>query len=95
MSKSDPPGAVTAGPDAIDNQLEQTLRRYVTDEGEYAAVARGEPFYTATSLDSVSYLELVVELEETFQVSFDDADAQQVFSSLDQLTGFIRARMAS
>ena len=80
--------------DSLDRRLRQTVRRYVTDEQEFEAVASGKPFYTATSLDSVSYLELVVDLEEAFQVSFDGADAQEIFASLEHLARYLRGKVA-
>ena len=76
--------------DSIDERLLKALAGHIDDEHELNAVLDGQPFYAATSLDSVGYLELVVELEAIFGISFDGADAQQIFASFDDLAGFLR-----
>lgn len=71
------------------DRVGEVLRRYVTDEAEMAAVLKGEPFQTALSIDSLTMVHVVTELEKEFGVRFDPETIDKVFETINSLLAFL------
>jgi acyl carrier protein len=71
------------------------LGRYVTDPAELAAVDRGEPFLSATSLDSLAMMTVIVEIEKAFGVRFDLATLEDTFATIDSVTAYLDSKAGS
>jgi acyl carrier protein len=67
------------------------LGRYVTDPAELAAIDRGEPFLTATSLDSLAMMTVIVEIEKAFGVRFDLATLEETFATIDTVADYLES----
>jgi len=83
---SDDYGGIVTGAKA---RIVALLGRYVTDPAELAAVARGEPFLTATSLDSLAMMTAIVEIEKAFGVRFDLATLEETFATIDSIAAYL------
>jgi acyl carrier protein len=75
-------------------RLLDVIRRYVLDADELAALAAGKPFLSATSLDSLAMMTLIVEIEKAFGIRFDLDTLEQTFETLDTIEAYL-ARAAS
>lgn len=71
------------------DRIADLFRTYVTDDAEMAAVLAGEPILTAVSLDSLTMLKLITELEVEFGKRFDMDTIEQTLETLDSLTAFL------
>lgn len=71
------------------DRIAGVLRRYVTDEAELAAVMGGESFQTALSIDSLTMVHLVTDLENEFGVRFEPETIEQVFENIATLAAFL------
>lgn len=75
--------------DNFDERLRQVLRRYVTDSGEWQAVQEGAPLLGTTSLDSLSVVNMVTELELLFDVRFESDTLEQTLRNVHSLATFL------
>ena len=71
------------------DRITGVLRRYVTDEAELAAVIGGASFQTALSIDSLTMVHLVTDLENEFGIRFQPDSIEQVFENIDTLAAFL------
>jgi len=76
--------------DSLDERLLEVLARYLPDPRELQAVREGQPLMGATSLDSLSMVNLVTELELLFNVRFDLDNYEQVLRDIHSLTSFLK-----
>jgi hypothetical protein len=76
--------------DSLDKRLLEVLGRYLTDPQELQAVRKGRPILGETSLDSLSLVDLVTELELLFNVRFDTDTYEQVLQNYDSLRSFLK-----
>jgi acyl carrier protein len=80
-------------PDAVDSQVKEMIV-----ERCFLSIAPGDigddaDLMDEVGLDSIQILEVVVGLEETFGVSFEDADFDiENFRSVRAIAGFVRDR---
>ncbi len=77
------------------DRITEVLRRYVTDEAELAAVIGGESFQTALSVDSLTMVHLVTDLENEFGVRFEPETIEQVFENINTLAAFLAETVKS
>ena len=77
------------------DRIAEVLRHYVTDEAELAAVIGGESFQTALSIDSLTMVHMVTDLENEFGVRFEPETIEQIFENIDSLAAFLAARVKS
>jgi acyl carrier protein len=75
--------------DRLDQRLLEVLGRYLTDPKELQAVRDGRPLLGKTSLDSLSLLNLVTELELLFNVRFDTDTYEQALQDYASLKSFL------
>lgn len=71
------------------DRIGDIFRIYVTDEDELAAVLGGQPILTAVSLDSLTMLKLVTELEVVFAKRFDMDTIEQTLETIDSLAAYL------
>ncbi len=71
------------------DRIREVLKRYVTEETELDAVFRGEPIMVATSVDSLTMVHIVTELEKAFGARFDLDTIEQVFHDVHNLAAFL------
>ncbi len=71
------------------DRITEVLRRYVTEEAELAAVIGGASFQTALSVDSLTMVHMVTDLENEFGVRFEPESIEQAFENIDTLTAFL------
>jgi acyl carrier protein len=74
----------------LDEHLQATLRRFITDPEEWEAVRGGEPLLEATGLDSLSVMNLITELELLFDVRFSPDTLEQTLQDIHSLTAFLK-----
>lgn len=75
--------------DSLDKRLGEVLGRYLTDPQELRAVLDGRPILGETSLDSLSLVNLVTELELLFDVRFDSYTYEQALKDFASLKSFL------
>lgn len=66
----------------IRERLNAIMSEWVTDDDERAAVLAGQPFKQAMNVDSMAFLQLVIKLETSFDVTIDAGDIEEMFESL-------------
>jgi acyl carrier protein len=71
------------------SRLLEVISRYVVDAEELAAVEAGQPFLSATSLDSLAMMTLIVEIEKAFVVRFDLNTLEETFETLDTVAAYV------
>jgi acyl carrier protein len=71
------------------SRLVEVISRYVIDEEELAAVEAGKPFLSATSLDSLAMMTLIVEIEKAFVMRFDLNTLEETFETLDTVAAYV------
>jgi acyl carrier protein len=71
------------------DRITDVLRRYVTDEAELAAVIGGESFQTALSIDSLTMVHMVTDLENEFGIRFEPETIERVFENINTLAAFL------
>jgi acyl carrier protein len=71
------------------SRLLGVISRYVVDADELAAVEAGKPFLSATSLDSLAMMTLIVEIEKVFVTRFDLNTLEQTFETLDTVAAHL------
>jgi acyl carrier protein len=76
------------------SRLIEVIGRYVTDPGELEAVGRGEPFLTATSLDSLTMMTVIIEIEKRFSMRFDLETIEHTFETLETVVTYLDRRGA-
>lgn len=75
--------------DNLTDRIQQVLRRYVEDDAEMQAVLRGEPILTALSVDSLTMVHIVSEIEKEFAIRFDPETIEEVFEDINTLAAFL------
>ncbi len=65
------------------------FRCYVTDEAEMEAVLRGDEIMEAVSIDSLTMLQLVTDLENEFGTRFDLDTLERTFATIDSLAAYL------
>jgi acyl carrier protein len=70
-------------------RIGEVFRKYVDDESEMAAVLGGAPILTALSLDSLTMLKLITELEVAFGKRFDMETIEQTLETIDSLAAYL------
>ena len=76
----------------VKDRIREVFLQFVADEGELAAVFSGEPILKAVSIDSLTMLTLVNELERNFDVRFDYETIETVFEDIHALSAFLSER---
>jgi len=71
------------------DRIREVLKQYVTDAAELDAVFRGEPIMEATSVDSLTMVHIVTDLEKAFGIRFDLDSIEQVFHDVHSLAAFL------
>jgi len=79
-------------PKEVKDRIRRVFLRFVTEEGELDAVFSGEPILNALSIDSLTMLNLVNELERDFGVRFDYDTIERVFEDIHTLSAFLSER---
>jgi acyl carrier protein len=74
---------------SVEIRILEVLRSFVSDVSELHAVERGEPILDVLSLDSVTVVELVSELEKAFGVHFDYETIEDAFETIHTLGAFL------
>jgi acyl carrier protein len=73
----------------VKDRIRETFSRFITDEGELDAVFSGERILTAVSIDSLTMLNLVTELERDFSIRFDYETIEMAFEDIHALSAFL------
>jgi acyl carrier protein len=76
----------------IKDRLREVFQRFVTEESELDAVFSGKPILTALSIDSLTLLNLVNQLERDFDVRFEYETIENVFEDIHTLAAFLSER---
>lgn len=71
------------------DRIAVVFRRYVTDEAEMEAVLRGDGIMDAVSIDSLTMLQLVTDLENEFGTRFDIDALERTFATIDSLAAHL------
>ena len=74
---------------SIRERIGDVFRRYVTDDDELSAVLGGAPILTALTLDSLTTLDLITEIEVEFGKRFDMDGIEQTLETIDSLAAFL------
>ena len=74
---------------SIRERIGDVFRRYVTDDDELSAVLGGAPILTALTLDSLTTLNLITEIEVEFGKRFDMDGIEQTLETIDRLAAFL------
>jgi acyl carrier protein len=77
--------------ESLDPRLLATLRRFFPDPEEWREVLAGEPLLESTSLDSLSVVNLVTELELLFEVRFEPETLGSALRDIYSLAAFLEA----
>lgn len=72
-------------------RVEKTLRRFVRAE-EVAAVLAGAEIVPTLTIDSMTMIHLISELEHEFSVRFDHRSMERSFTNLGTLLEFLESR---
>ena len=76
----------------VKDRIREIFSRFVTDQDELDAVLSGVPILAAVSIDSLTMLSLVTELEKDFCVRFDYETIETAFEDIHALAAFLIAR---
>lgn len=71
------------------DRIASVFRRHVTDEAEMEAVLRGNEIMGAVSIDSLTMVKLITDLENEFGTRFDLETLEQTFSNIDSLAAHL------
>jgi acyl carrier protein len=80
---------LTTEENEVVDRIRMVFQGFVTEKTELDAVFRGEPILTALSIDSLTMLNLVTELEKVFNVRFDYETIELVFQDVHSLSAFL------
>ena len=73
----------------VKERIREVFLRFVPEEDELDAVFSGEPILNALSIDSLTMLNLVNELERDFDVRFDYETIERAFEDIHTLAAFL------
>ncbi len=73
-------------------RIKNIFERFVTEDAEMAAVLQGEPILEATSMDSLTIVHLVTELEKEFGTRFDLETLEQSFENIHTLQIYLEEK---
>ncbi len=76
----------------VKDRIREIFSRFVTDQGELDAVFSGVPILAACSIDSLTMLSLVTELEKDFCVRFDYDTIEMAFEDIHALAAFLSGK---
>jgi acyl carrier protein len=71
------------------NKILEVFRRFITNDNEIDAVRRGEPILTTLSIDSLTMVHMVSDIEKEFDMHFDYETIEHVFENLHTLENFL------
>jgi acyl carrier protein len=77
------------------DRIRMVFQAFVTEESELEAVFRGKPILTALSVDSLTMVTLVTELEKVFDVRFDYETIELDFQDIHSLSAFLSGKSES
>jgi acyl carrier protein len=66
--------------------------RLITDQKELDAILRGEPILQAATIDSLTMMHLVAELEKEFSIRFDLHAIEKSFETIHTLAEAVEKR---
>jgi len=69
-----------------------TISTFVSDANDMKAIEAGESLIKTASLDSLSLVNLIIQLEENTGIAIDTDDLEGVFENLDSLVQFLSSR---
>jgi acyl carrier protein len=75
--------------DNTSERLKQIFERFVTNSVELEAVSRGEPFLATLSIDSLTLVHMISEIEKEFSVRFDVETLDGAFVDFPTLLAFL------
>lgn len=70
-----------------------TLEEFITDQSAMNKIKNGESILDSAAIDSLSLVNLIVELENSLGFSFESDDFEGIFASLDNLTRYIDSQL--
>lgn len=79
--------------DSIQARCLSVIGKFVSEADELKRIEQGESIIGTGSLDSLSMVNLVVELEAEFGISVDTDDIEHLFESISSLTSYISSRL--
>ena len=79
--------------DEICDRCLYVLQKFLIQSGEFEDIKTGGGLFETTSLDSLTLVNLVVELENEFQIEIDAENIDDVFSTLGSLTAYIQSKV--
>lgn len=69
------------------------IRPFLLDANEFATLESGGPLFSATTMDSLALVNLVVALEKSFSIDIDAENLDEVFSTLSTLVAYIQKKL--
>jgi acyl carrier protein len=76
----------------VRDRIREVFLRFVEKEQEVEAVLSGEPILAALSIDSLTLLNLVNDLEREFDVRFNYETIESAFEDIHALADFLSQR---
>ncbi len=76
----------------VKDRIREVFLRFVPEEAELDAVFSGEPILDALSIDSLTMLNLVNELERDFDIRFDYETIERAFEDIHTLAAFLSGK---
>lgn len=73
----------------VENRIRRVLERFVEDRVEIDAVFQGKPILTTLTIDSLTVLNIVTELESVFDTRFDYDTIETAFENIHTLAVFL------
>ena len=74
------------------DRIRMVFQTFVTEKSEMDAIFRGEPILNSLSIDSLTMVTLVTELEKAFDVRFDYETIELDFQDVHSLSAFLRGK---
>lgn len=74
---------------ATQDRIKLVIQRFVKDEAEFNAISRGEQILETVSIDSLTVVHMVTDLEKEFGIRFELDTLEQVFESINTLENFL------
>jgi acyl carrier protein len=71
-----------------------TLEKFITDQSTITNIKNGASILESATIDSLSLVNLIVELENSLGFSFESDDFEGIFSSLDKLVCYIDSQLS-
>ncbi len=71
------------------SEIIEVFRRFISSDDEIDAIEKGKPIMSAISIDSLTMVHLVTDLEKTFNTRFDYETIEYVFETIHTLETFL------